>query len=906
MTIRNLHSLFSPRSVALIGASDRPASLGAVLLRNLVQGGFAGPIWPVNPRHSTLEGLPVWPNVASLPQAPDLAVICTPAASVVSLVNELGQLGTRAVIVITAGLKQPWPDDPTRSIEQAMLEAARPHLLRILGPNCLGILMPSIGLNASFAPSQAIPGPLAFVSQSGALATAMLDWANERGIGFSHFISLGDSADIDFGDLLDYLATDAQTQAILLYIESIKHARKFMSAARAAARNKPVILVKAGRAAAGARAAASHTGALATSDAVFDAAVERCGMLRVDTLEALFDAAQTLSHLGEGGAQHFNGLARGRLAIVTNGGGAGVLAADAMAGAGGELADLQAQTLAALDACLPPTWSHGNPVDIIGDAPVSRYVQALQAVLAADEVDGVLLMHAPTAVVPSQDIAQACLPLLKQAGKPVLSCWLGGRSVAQARLLSQQAAVASYDTPERAVAAWLQLQTYTRHQQALQQLVRTPASTYKSLQTPGQSSRRAQAAAVLQQARAQGRVWLGDAATMALLQAYGVPTVATRACQGIEQALVAAQDIGYPVALKLISPQVVHKTEVGGVALDVGCARDLRQAVARMRASLAQKLPQAEFAGLTVQAMVKRPAAQELIVGMHGDPLFGPVLLLGEGGIEVELRQRHALSLPPLNAELAQRWLERSGLMPLLAGFRGHRPADLPALIDVLLKVSQLATDLPDIAELDLNPLLIDENGVIAVDARARLRPPGQTAVPLAILPYPAELEEQWGQGEQALLLRPIRPEDGSGLQDFYAQASAQDLRLRFFAARREVPLSELARYSQIDYDREMTFVAVLARPSEGKRLLGQVRAVCDPDQVQAEFAIQVRSEYQGRGLGRALLGKLIAYLRSRGVKVLVGLCLAENRAMVQLARSTGFELSSASPDGQLELRLVL
>ena len=902
MTIRNLHLLFSPRSVALIGASDRPGSLGAVLLRNLVQGGFGGSIWPVNPRHRKLEGLTVWPDLASLPQPPDLAVICTPAASVVSLVRELGQLGTRAAIVITAGLKQPWSEDPTRSIEQAMLEAARPHLLRILGPNCLGVLVPGVGLNASFAPAQATPGPLAFVSQSGALATAMLDWANERGIGFSHFISLGDRADIDFGDLLDYLATDAPTRAILLYIESIEHARKFMSAARAAARNKPVILVKAGRAAAGARAAASHTGALATSDAVFDAAVERSGMLRVDTLEALFDAAQTLSHLGQGRVEDLDALARGRLAIVTNGGGAGVLAADAMACAGGELADLAPQTLALLDACLPPTWSHGNPIDIIGDAPVSRYVQALQAVRSADEIDGVLFMHAPTAVVPAQDIAQACLPLLQEAGKPVLSCWLGGRSVAHARQLSQQAGVANHDTPERAVAAWLQLRTYARHQQALQQLVRAPMST----QPPGQSSGRAQAAAVLQQARAQGRVWLGDAGSMALLQAYGIPTVATRACQGIEQALDAAHDIGYPVALKLISPQVVHKTDVGGVALNVRSARDLRQAAARMRASLAQTLPQAQFAGLTVQAMVKRPGARELIVGMHSDPLFGPVLLLGEGGIEVELRQRHALALPPLNVQLAQRWLDRTGLMPLLAGYRGQPAADLPALIDVLLKLAQLATDLADVVELDLNPLLVDENGVIAVDARARLRPLDQPTVPPAILPYPAELEELWGQGAQALMLRPIRPEDGAALQEFFANASAQDLRLRFFAARREIPVSELARYSQIDYDREMTFVAVSTAPGQAKRLLAQVRAVCDPDQVRAEFAIQVSGDFQGRGLGRALLRKLIAYLRARGVKVLTGLCLSENRPMLQLARSAGFEVASTPGQGQLELRLPL
>lgn len=897
MTIRNLNSLFSPRSIALIGASERPASLGSVLLRNLLQGGFGGPIWPVNPKRSTVLGLSAWPNLASLPAAPDLAIICTAAGTVVELIKELGERGTRAAIVITAGLKQPWALDPSRSIEQAMLEAARPNLLRILGPNCLGALVPGVGLNASFAPAQALPGTLAFVSQSGALATAMLDWAAERGIGFSHFVSLGDSADIDFGDMLDYLATDGQTQAILLYIESVRQARKFMSAARAAARNKPVILVKAGRAPEGARAAASHTGAMAGADGVFDAAVRRAGMLRVDTLEALFDAAQTLAHGRGGRAPSLANLPLARLLILTNGGGAGVLAADALSLGGGKLATLQEASLTALDACLPATWSRGNPVDIIGDAPVQRYVDALKVVLAAEEVDGVLFMHAPTAVVPADEIARACLPMLQAANKPVLSSWVGGLAVAQARKLSHEAGLPSHDTPERAVAAWLQMHNYARNQRALQQLVRSPP--------PEQASGRLQAQGLIDQAWQEGRAWLGDAATLELLQAYGLPVVKTERCVSAEQAGAAAERIGFPVALKLISPQVVHKSDVGGVVLNLRNRSDVLAAAEQMRAQLCVKLPEATLSGYTVQAMAARPAALELILGMHSDPVFGPVLLLGEGGVQVELSGRHALALPPLDAELAQDLVARSGLLPLLAGFRGRPACDHAALIASLLKLSALATELSDLVEIDINPLLIDETGVLAVDARARLRPLTQAAVPLAILPYPAELEEVIEVDGKRLLLRPIRPSDGQALQQFYADASSEDLRLRFFAARREVPLSELARYSQIDYDREMTFVA-LETEADPASLCAEVRAVSGPDRRSAEFSLQVGSTWQRLGLGERLLQKMIEHLRSQGTLEMVGLTMSENQNMLQLARHMGFAIEPTPNDASAVMRLAL
>jgi acetyltransferase len=887
MTVRNLEFLFHPASVALIGASDREGSVGKVLLRNLRQGGFMGPIWPVNPRHALIEGEQAWPDVAALPQAPDLALICTPPPTVPGLIADLGARGTRAAIVITAGLKQAQAQGGT--LEQAMLDAARPHLLRILGPNCIGALVPAIGLNASFAPGNARAGKLAFITQSGALATAMLDWANERGIGFSHFVSLGDSADVDFGDMLDHLGSDPGTRAILMYCESVKHARKFMSAARAAARNKPVIVVKAGRAPEGAKAAASHTGALAGSDTVFDSAARRAGMLRVETLEALFDAAETLAH-----AQPWRGP---RLALLTNGGGAGVLAADALALGGGQLAALSPATLERLSACLPATWSHGNPVDIIGDAPVRRYTDALSILFAADEVDGVLLMHAPTAIVPSGDIASACLAL--PLSKPLLTNWLGGAVVAQARAASAAAGRPSFSTPERAVAAWLQLAEHAHNQEALRQIPSAVIEDFKPDLALAQS--------LQTQALAAGQEWLEPQLAHALLLAYGIATLLTRLARDVDDACAQAEAIGYPVALKIHSPQAIHKSDVGGVALGLADASAVRKAALAMHERLQQLRPQAQLLGYTVQAMAQRPGAHELIVGIASDAVFGPVLLCGAGGVTVELHKEHAVALPPLNEALARDLLERSGVAPLLAGYRGRPAADTAALLGTLRKVAQMACDLPWLAELDINPLLVDAQGVLALDARVRLRAvaPGE-ASRLAILPYPAALQEQVQLDGVDLLLRPIRPEDGERLAAFYSAASPGDMRLRFFMARREVPRSELARNTQIDYDREMSLVALAPQAKGDALMVAEARALCDPDNRRAEFAIQVATDWQGRGLGRLLLDKLLRHLRERGTGTVFGQCLTENQGMAALAREAGFEVSSGDEPGLLELRMTL
>jgi acetyltransferase len=885
MSIRHLEQLLSPRSVAVFGASDRPGSVGATVWNNLAAGGFQGPLWAVNPRRPALAGGPAVAALEELPQAPDLAVICTPPDTVVGLVAALGRAGTRAAIVMTAGLGA--------ERRQAMLDAARPALLRVLGPNCLGLLSPHLGLNASFAHTGARAGDLAFVSQSGALVTAVLDWAQARGIGFSHMVSLGEAADVDVGDLLDHLASDAHTRSILLYLESASAPRKFMSAARAAARNKPVIVVKAGRAGRGVQAAASHTGAMSGADDVFDAAIRRAGMLRVDSLQQLFTAAETLARLGP--------AAEGELTVITNGGGAGVLAADAAARMGVPLATLTPELSGHLDTVLPATWSHGNPIDIIGDAPVQRYTDTLSAVLTSPARGPVLLMHAPTAIVPSGEIAQACAPLVAQARGRVLASWLGDAAVAPARQTLAAAGAADYPTPEDAVQACAMLATYRCNQSLLMEV---PTASEQAPPDP-EAARR-----IVSQTLADGLEMLDERAAKALLAAYGIPVVPTLACSAeAEAAAIAAQALqqqghAYPMALKILSPDLSHKSDVGGVALNLADERALRDAAQAMLARIAELRPSARLEGFTVQPMVKRPMAQELIAGASIDPLFGPVLLVGHGGTAVEIRGDRAIALPPLNRVLARDMIGRTRIAKLLGAWRDHPAANLDAVADVLIALSQMLADIPELAELDINPLWADHAGVLALDARVRLdraRPAG--AARFAIAPYPAELAETVAWNGGTIELRPIRPEDGPQHEAFAARLNPEDIRLRFFSARRTLERSELARLTQIDYDREMAFLAVGG--DDRTETLGVVRAVADPDNEEAEFAIIIRPDAQQRGLGQLLMRKMIGHLKQRGTRRMSGLVLRENHGMRELAQAMGFTVDAEGSDAH-ELRVVL
>jgi acetyltransferase len=882
MSIRHLDHLLDPRSVAVIGASNRVGSVGATVWRNLRAGRFAGPVFAVNPKHSRLDDVAVFRSVAALPHAPDLAVLCTPPATIPGLITDLGQLGTRAAIVMTAGL--------TAEQKQAMLDAARPYLLRVLGPNCLGLLTPHLDLNASFAHTDALRGDMAFISQSGALVTAVLDWAKSRRIGFSHLISLGEHADVDFGDLLDQLASDPRTRSILLYIESIESPRKFMSAARAAARNKPVIVVKAGRAGNGVKAAASHTGALAGSDIVIDAAIRRAGMLRVDTLQDLFMAAETLSRFGSNQDE--------TLTLMTNGGGAGVMAADAAALAGIALHDLSEALHSKLDAVLPPTWSHANPIDMIGDAPVQRYTDTLRAVLDEPDSGAVLFLHAPTAIVRSDDIARACAPLVRQAPGRVMACWLGDAAVADARRIFSDAGAADYATPEEAVRAFAMLSTYRRNQALL---LETPTA---SENTPPD---KATARAIVESVLADGRDMLGEVEAKMVLMSYGIPVVPTVAVGPSAASLTAvASELKYPVALKILSPDITHKSDVGGVRLNLKDEGELRQAAEQMLARVRELQPQARITGFTVQAMARRPLAQELIIGASIDPVFGPVILFGQGGTAVEVMADRAIALPPLNRVLARDLVSRTRVARLLAGYRDHPPARLEAVCDVLIALSQMLADLPEIAELDINPLWADHEGVIALDARLRVsRDAPSGAAHFAITPYPAELVETATWQGETIVLRPIRPEDEPQHRAFVEQLQPQDLRLRFFSTRRTLQRSELARLTQIDYAREMAFIAVRTRPDGSEQTLGVVRAITDPDNVEAEFAIIVLSDLKGLGLGRILMRKMIGFLSGHGTQRMVGHVLRENEQMRTLARSLGFTVDADASDMD-SLRFVL
>jgi len=893
MSLRNLEYLFSPKSVALIGASDRPHSVGATVWANLV-GAKVSPgdqtLMAVNPRLKSLLGWPVYPDIASLPQTPDLAVIATPPATVPGLITQLAQRGTRAAVVLTAGMDGDHGDGRTH--RQAMLDAAKPFVFRVLGPNCVGLLAPALHLNASFAQTDALPGKVAFVSQSGALVTAVLDWARGRDIGFSYFISLGDASDVDFGDVLDFLATDLHTQAILLYVEDIRGARKFMSAARAAGRNKPVVILKAGRVPEGARAAASHTGALAGRDEVYEAAIRRAGMLRVLTTEALFDAVETLARARP--------LMSEELIILTNGGGPGVMATDALILAGGQLATLSEKTMAALDQVLPANWSRSNPIDIIGDASVTRYQQALAILLEHQPSNPILFIHAPTAIVASADIARAVAPVMRQSHHHINGCWMGGASVAEARQIFSQAGLPHFETPEEAVQGFMQVVEYRRNQRLLMQMPAT-GKPHGDIDFPA-------ARAVIDSALAEGRMMLTEPEAKTLMQACHIPIAETRVAHSPEEAAAMAVDIGFPIAVKLLSPDISHKTEVGGVTLDLETAAAVEEAAKAMGHRLAVLRPDAKLSGFSVQTMVRRPDAHELIVGITSDPIFGPVILFGQGGIAVEVLKDHALALPPLNQALARETILRTRVSKLLAGYRNRPAVDLEAVIQVLIQVAHLAAELPEVAELDINPLLADAHGVIALDARVLLRPlhlrhPHDR---LAIRPYPQELEETVQWMGQPMQLRPIRPEDGEEHLRFFQALDPIDVRFRMFIHMHELQPSQLARMTQIDYDREMAFVAVRKRADGSEETLGVVRAVADPDNVNAEFAIIIRSDLKGQGLGQMLMAKLMTYFERRGTQAIVGEALSENQALIDLATNLGFEVHSQAGTGTVELRLSL
>lgn len=892
MSIRNLDFVFKPRSVALIGASKEASSVGAVLAHNLFNSGFDGPIMPVNPKHKAIEGVLTYPDIEALPLAPDLAVIATPPVTVPGLISALAERGTKAAVVIAAGFGEGGDEDGGK-LRQAMLDAARPHTLRIVGPNCLGIMAPRVGLNASFAHIQPKPGNLAFVAQSGAVVTAVLDWATARGIGFSHMVSLGDMSDVDFGDMLDYLAGEPRVRGVLLYIEAVTHARKFMSAARAAARIKPVIVVKSGRHPAAAQAAASHTGALAGRDAVYDAAFRRAGMLRVLDFGGLFGAVETLA---QGQA------AKGdRLAILTNGGGVGVMATDALIDFGGRLAELSEDTIAALNAVLPPTWSRGNPVDIIGDASGERYRKALEILLKDRGADAVLVLNCPVAVASGTDAARAVIDTVAGSKRCVLTSWLGEDAAREPRRMFSEHGIPSHFTPERAVRAFIDMVNYQRNQEALTQ---TPDSIPEDFSPDVEAAR-----AIVAKALGDGREWLTEPEAKAVLQAYDIPVVPTFIVKDPQAAAEQAARVAGQVALKILSPDITHKSDVGGVVLDLRSPAAVREAAEGMLERVRRRMGNARVDGFTVQPMVERPDAFELIVGVVDDHQFGPVILFGHGGTSVEIVEDTALALPPLNMHLAREVMSRTRVFRLLQGYRATPAAALDDIALTLIKVSQLIIDMAEVAELDINPLLADEFGVIALDARIRVRATDEPATSrLAIRPYPKDLEETITVSDgRSFLLRPVRPEDEPTFHDLFAHMSPEDIRMRFFAPKKSLSHTVAARLTQIDYDREMALVLTGPGTPGKSEIYGVVRIAADPDGEKAEYAIMVRSDMAGHGLGPMMMQRIIDYARDHGIQEIFGEVLRENRPMLNVCDQFAFK-RKINPDDPsvIDVRLKL
>jgi acetyltransferase len=867
----SLDPIFRPRSVAVLGATARPGSVGSILMRNLLGNPFGGSVYPVNPRRRSVHGVYCYPDLAAVPEVVDLAVIATPAATVPGLVGECTARGVPAAIIISAGFSELGAEG--RALEKQIKDAARGRM-RILGPNCLGVIHPPTNLNASFAADMARPGKVALLSQSGAICTSILDWARGANVGFSSFVSIGAMVDVDFADLIDYFADDPGTRAIVLYMESIGDVRKFLSAARSAARTRHVIVVKAGRHEAGARAAASHTGALAGADAVFDAAFRRAGVLRVTTIADLFNMSEILA---------MQPAPRGpALALVTNAGGPGVMATDELMTAGGQLAPLSAETFGALNAALPPFWSHANPIDILGDAGPERYRMAIEACLKDPHVQGLLVLLTPQAMTDPTETARQLAPLGQGAGKPILACWLGGAGVQEGRNILRQASIPTFDSPEAAVGAFLHMVQYRRNQELL---YGRPEALPEGWQPDTVRVRQ-----IIQAARAGGRTLLNEAEAKDLLAAYGLPVVLALPCRTMEAAVHAVAQVGYPVVLKLLSSTVTHKSDAGGVMLNLHDEASVCAAFDAIRDSVTRKVSAEAFEGVTVQTMIK-DRGYELILGSSVDRQFGPVILFGVGGILVEVMKDSALALPPLNRTLARRLMERTQIYHALKGVRGQPPVDVGTLETMLVRFSQLLADFPELQEVDMNPVLATPQRVLALDARVVLTPPElpeEQRPRLAIHPYPNQYTSPFTLRDGTLVtVRAIRPEDEPLIIDLHGRHSAHTIRMRFFSLVKTLSRDSLIRLCHLDYDREMALVAVLHQGSTSQ-ILGVSRYYLHPETGAAEFALVVGDAHQRQGLGRHLMQRLIEIAKERGVKRLVGQVLRENAPMLALTASMG------------------
>ncbi len=881
-----LNPLFAPKSVAVFGASDRPDSVGQIVFKNMLDSGFKGKLYPINAKNAEVQGQKAYASIGAVGAPVELVVIATPPKTVPGIIEECGIHGVKAAVIITAGFGEVGAEGT--ALEHQLLENARRYNIRLIGPNCLGIMRPSIGLNATFNKGQPNVGNIALISQSGALCTAILDWASRNDVGFSSVVSMGSSTDVDFGEILDYLVSDPNTRSILMYIEGIRNARSFMSALRAAARVKPVILVKVGRHPAGSKAAMSHTASLVGADDVFDAAISRVGVVRVQTVTQLFTAARALS---------FGFRPTGnRLAIVTNGGGPGVMAADRASDLGLTMATLSDATVEYLNQHLPPNWPHCNPVDIIGDAQADRYHHAVKACLEDDNVDGVLAILTPQAMTKPLESAQVLVDLARSHSgshsKPLLTCWMGEMQVAEARDAFIKAHLPHFRTPEPAVEVFAHLYEYYRSQKLLMQM---PGPLSHHIEPDVESAR-----LIIEGAMQEHRKVLTEMESKALLSAFNIPVARTMVAHSPSEALLIAQQLGFPVAMKVNSPDITHKSDAGGVILNLNNAHEVRAAYQHIIDNVHHNRPNATMNGISIEPMIVKPNGRELMIGVTSDGVFGPVITFGAGGTSVEIMGDRAVAIPPLNKFLVKDMIGRTHISKMLGAFRNMTPVNIAALEDVLLRVSEMVCELPLLREMDINPLILDENGALAADARVMVeyrQPSPDRYAHMAIYPYPTHLVDQWQLADGTdITIRPIRPEDAALVKKFVHDLSDESKYFRFMNSVQELTEDMLARLTQLDYSREMALVAV-AQMDGAEIELGVARYAINPDGDTCEFALVIADSVGGKGLGQKLMVSLMEAARSKGLSTIEGEVLNNNHRMLKLMTRLGFAIKSSEDE---------
>jgi acetyltransferase len=876
----NLDKIFNPRSVAIIGASDEEGTVGYALVKNFVDLGFEGKVYPVNLRKTEILGIKVYASVEQVPEQVDLAVIATPAKTVPDVLEQCGKAGINGIIIISAGFKEIGPEG--KALEKRINEMRKRYDMRIVGPNCLGVVRPNIRLNATFISKMPKHGNIAFISQSGALGSAILDWAIHENIGFSNFVSLGSMIDVDFGDLIDYFGTDPKTKSILMYIEGLTDARGFMSAARHFARTKPIVVVKAGKFSESAKAAASHTGSLTGEDTVYEAAFKRAGIVRVDEIADLFNCAEVL------GTQP---LPRGpNLAIITNAGGPGVMATDALIAQGGKLAKLGQKTVETLNSVLPHYWSHGNPIDILGDAKADRYKAVVEACLQDENVDGILVIYTAQAVAEPIEVAKSIVELCKSKAfynKTILTSFMGFGAVEEANRIFNQNNIPTYSTPEQAIKTYHYMYKYRRN---LELLYETPEELPVDVVPPKRPLM-----TIMRNVAMDNREILNEAEAKTFLEYYNFPVVKTKIAQTEDEAAMMASQVGYPVVLKILSPQILHKTEAGGVVLDIANEKELREAFNHVIQRAKQYSSNVEIKGVTVQPMIRK-RGHEVIIGAKADSLFGPVILFGMGGVGVELFKDFAVGIPPLNQTLVRRMMEETKVYQLLKGYRNVPPANIKLLEEIMVRFSQMLVDFPQLKEVDINPLFINETEAFAFDARIvidkelvfkKIEPHQQ----LVITPYPKKYESMWKLRDgRTVILRPIKPEDEPLWLEMFKNFSEESIRYRFFQIIKDTPHETRVRYCNIDYDREIAIVPELTENGQ-KKILGVVRVGIEPDGKKGEIAFIVADPWQGLGLGTKMVDYVLEICKDMKLREIYAIMLNDNYRAIDLLRKMGFRI---------------